>query len=128
MPDETAILLILLLPALWGVVFLIRALMGGRFKSSDKLAKEGTLLTSQWALKQQGALHRYDEDKEALRHQEELEKEIQGDAHVYPVRTTKMDHLRKVHHVGEEKEAHFPEIKKPETKRPDKKKPDERLE
>lgn len=121
---KTAIFLILLLPAVWVVALLIRALMGGRFRSRDHLAKEGTLLTSQWTLKQQNALHRYDEDREALARQELRDKEWQGDAHIYPVHTTKMDHLKKEFHVGEEKEAHFPEVKRVQTKKYDKKKTD----
>jgi len=119
MTEKMAIILILLLPLAWGVVFIIRYLMRGG--SDHNPSKDGSLLSSQWELKQRNALHRYDTDHEEMWAEDEwIKKEGKPDSgHVYPVHTTKMDHLKKVHHVGEEKEATFPERKKPETKKPD---------
>jgi hypothetical protein len=117
MTEKMAIVLILLLPAAWGIVFLIRYLMRGGASSNP--SKDGSLLTSQWELKQRGALHRGDPEHEEMWAEDDwLKKDKPDSGHVYPVHTTKMDHLKKVHHVGEEKEAHFPEVKVTGKKKP----------
>lgn len=113
MSETMAIILILLLPGAWGVVFLIRTLMGSGFKSKDHLAKEGALLTGEWQMKQQNALHRMEHDPDVICQQEELDRQAATGEHAYPVRPSKAEQMKKTHHIGEEKEATFPEIKRP---------------
>lgn len=118
MSMNTAIFLILLLPLAWLLIFVIRALMGGSFRAKDRAAHEGAMLTSQWQLKQQNALHRGGEEEKELWAEDEWgrKKKEEETGHVYPVHTTKEEHLKKVNKVGEEKEAHFPSSKTPPKK------------
>ena len=116
MSQNMGIIIILLLPLVWGVVFLVRALMGGGFRSKDRAAQSGAMLSSQWHLKQQQSLFRgarkEEEEKELWAEDEWGKKQKPDSGHDYPVRGVKKTH------VPEETETLFPTTKRPDNKQP----------
>ena len=116
MSQNMGIIIILLLPLAWGVVFLVRALMGGSFRSKDRAAQSGAMLSSQWQLKQQQAMFRgarkEEEEKELWAEDEWGKKQKPDSGHDYPVRGVKKTH------VPEETETLFPTTKRPDNKQP----------
>jgi hypothetical protein len=105
--------LILLLPLAWLLVLVVRWLMGSGFSARDRAAKDDASVVGQWNAKQQYARQRMEEGKKAIAFQDELDKHEQRCEQVYDLHESKLDHIKKEFHVGEEKETIYPEIHKP---------------
>jgi hypothetical protein len=110
--------LILLLPLAWLLVLVVRWFMGSGFKSRDAAAKDDLAAIGQWQAKQEYARQRMQEGKKALAYQDELDEHMQRNEQVYPLHESKAEQ-KKEFHIGEEKETHYPEMKRSV---PDKKK------
>jgi len=109
----STVYLILLLPAVWLLVMLVRYLMGSGFKSKDTLAKDDGLAMSRWQQQQNLGQKTLEERQQSLKEQDEMDKHAVRNEQVYATHDSKLDHIKKEFHVGEEKETIYPERNKP---------------
>jgi len=117
--------LLLLLPIIWLLVIVVRQLMGSSFKSRDASAKYDAVGLNRWQAEKQNALLRMKEDKKILKEQDEMDEHAERHEQLYPAHDSKLEHIKKEFHVGEEKETIYPVREthapgKPETHKPEK--------